>query len=347
MKLVTTIWVNDFESFENKVCLLNLAEQQRFNSTTPLHALVLDGINKLPDSYIHRLGELNVMIHDACNLVEAITSRYRSSLGFVNDYEFLCFIRWLVIDEFFSGEPYLHIDSDLYINIDSSSFVELFGGLSGTFGSPCLTSCASRSWAERYKDNFLAFIADPATFRSRFKNIDISMLRDHIGSDQDLIHILECAEELPNLRDSFDFKTWSIFINPLWPYISKPSKPVRFEQRSSVDHIDNKNVLFWHMQNDFTTYVGRAIFLKETLFSLKQESLWPTRIPLPYLQLDKSTDNITLKIIEWLLLRNADPRAKDSYNPFSRKYVCQQFIGLGAHREIFSSRVWWESDTFL
>jgi len=344
--LVTTLWIDNFEQFEEKVCLRNLAKQGRFSSAFPLNALVLSGFDLLPATYLDELKEHSVNLQDVTSLTQELVQEYRSDLNFVNNYEFLCFVRWLVISKFFSNSPFVHIDSDLYIQIDSGDFLDLFTGLSGTFGSPCLTACSSPEWLESYRDNFLMFINDPRDFRKQFSNLDISLLRDNIGSDQDLIHLLESAGRLPRLKDNFDLDAWSVFINPLWPYIVKPSSPTRFSRTDDVDFIDNKRVLFWHMQNDFSIYVGRALLIKDSLYSLGQEELWPTRIPLPYLQLDKNTDNIVLKIFEWMLSRGSNNYSDKVYNPFARRYVTDRFICGSECREIFSALTWWEADVF-
>ncbi|MBE9172114.1 hypothetical protein IQ216_03155 [Cyanobium sp. LEGE 06143] len=352
MKLISSCWIVDPSTFEDHVALLSSARALKFEQHCPLEVIILSGFNELQLDYVEELKALNVNLNDCTDITRELFLEYRHLMQDINDYEFLCFIRWIVISRFLVNEDYVHIDADLHMQINSSDFLKLFKGLTGTFGSPCLVAEHGGDWFQAYCHYFTMLINDKSGLLQLLGDTEISLIRTNIVSDQDLINSLEKNNRLPTLLSSFNLENWSVFINPLWPYITKPSSPVGFSQNGPIDLIGGKPVLFWHLQNDFVSFLGRYYLLVDLLGSLGDEDLVVKipKLPIPYLQMDCSLANIIFRTLDGLYRHSRSGSSRDrhkTYDPLSRLSVTQRFIHSHKGREVFSERLWWENSVFL
>lgn len=351
MRLISSCWVADPRTFEDSVALLSAGRALRFDEKCPLEVLVLSGLDLLDSRYISELNECNIRLIDAVAATNDATRRYRHMMDHINDYEFLCFVRWLAIDQVLAAEDYVHIDADLHIQIASSDFVSLFQGLNGTFGSPCLVAESGRQWFQRYIHFFNLMLHDRDRLLAMLGSTEVSLIRSDVVSDQDLINSLEKIDKMPSLTKTFDLNKWSVFVNPLWPYIHKPNRPVKFRKLEGKDAFDTKPILFWHLQNDFVTFMGRYFLLIDILSSLgEHEQIAQIKtLPIPYLQLDSSIANIILRALDGVYRvrrSNSSVPCHSRYDPLSRLSVTQRFIHSCRGREVFSERLWWEKNVF-
>ena len=348
MQFATAAWIVDFESFERSVGLSWQARRGFYTAVQPLHVLVLAGFEHLQPDYILQLRLGGVIITNMTMLVSRMESKYRQCLEFVNDYEFYCFIRWHIFDAFFDGQPFLHVDSDLFFALPMQDVARIFAGQTGTFGSPCLAAIANREWLECYKHHFAAFAADRSSFESAYQQHIPQDLRAYIGSDQDFVSVLERAGLLANqLPQSSIAQDYAVFINPLFPYLARPETPRLLESSQTGDWISGQPVLFWHIQNDFSTYVSRYFFLKDMVWDgsprADAEQQVDMQIPSPYSKLAPHPASEAFIAID-RYFRHYQP---SDYNPFLRSYVYQRFLIQREGRELFCNRFWWEPGIWL
>jgi len=346
MKFVTSVWLEDLATFERDVFLTgHCTETSPFSEISPLHVFAIKGYKLFTQNYLSRLNDFNIIVIDSEMCYESIHSKYENRLDFINEYEKSCFLRWLVFEEVLSGESFIHIDSDLYLQASVSELEIGLQGLNGTFGSPCFTVDTNGKWSEIYRLFLDQFIEDRQRFNNSYNKGMHSLLKREISSDQDLISILEDNSILPSLKGSYLTKSWSVFVNPLWPYIEKPPSAISFRSGDGGDSIGAKPVLFWHMQNDFCRYLGRFALLVDIANAGNYDDLDLPRIPHPYTFVDDCPENTILTLIERSLLREYNQRP-ETYCPHSRQNSIVRFLHHRGLRELFTGKHWWENGVF-
>src|ERR1039457_6582158 len=162
MRQVITVWNNSGDSvFESHVPLVfNGERNRRLGSRTDFDVLFLEGLNLLSEGFRERLSTLGYHLHDAEGLYLRLKNRYKLLARF-NDYEQKCFLRWLVIRDFYVEEPFVHYDADIVFNATPDDIETDFAGLTFILqGCPAYTRMDDPSWLESYGVELDRFVAD-------------------------------------------------------------------------------------------------------------------------------------------------------------------------------------------
>src|SRR5687767_8223463 len=120
----------------------------------------LYGLETLDTEYKEALRNLGFRLHDASSLYAKFRSQYRVLERF-GSFELNCFLRWLVLSEFFSGERIIHYDGDVVHNEHPRRLAEKIDG--STFvlqGCPALTAISNPNWFSVYRKQIDPFAAD-------------------------------------------------------------------------------------------------------------------------------------------------------------------------------------------
>ena len=242
MRIVSTAWIpGTLGEFEATCCLGTHAALGVASPQCPLDVFILQGFEKLTDSFVKPLEERSIRLHDLCQITSACLIRYRSLFDMLGAgqgalYEVLCFLRWLVLEEHLMGEPFIHVDLDLFFQQPLSQVANEFDGLTGTFGSPCLTSVGTREWLSIYRRSLNELIADRTRLQAEI-GYGGNEFRGNISSDQDMVNALELGGRLARSGLIKLHANYQVFINPIWPYQDKPDHPLVYSQDNGIDKI--------------------------------------------------------------------------------------------------------------
>ena len=197
------------------------------SKSMPFDIYILHGYEKLPEDFRASLSASHIVLHDLSALADVYLDRYLKLFTLLgpeqgNLYEVYCFLRWLVLEEALNGEAFLHVDLELFFQMSFDEVAARFAGLSGTFGSPCLTAVGAPHWLAVYHEALDDMVADRSAFQAKI-DYGGNEFRLNISSDQDLVQALELSGALPRRGLSSLFEHYQVFINPIWPYQAKPS----------------------------------------------------------------------------------------------------------------------------
>jgi tRNA (mo5U34)-methyltransferase len=355
MRVVSTGWIKgSFGQFADASCLMLHKQFTKASPETPLIVLMLEGFDLTPPRVIGELRESHIILEDVQQLTHEVSHDFaplRAYLppGAPGDYEFLCFIRWLIIDRVLSGDQFLQMDLDLFFQLPLKDIVALFSDRCGTFASPCMTSVGSRQWVETYKDALKELMAAPESFHTKINYIGTPHRR-LIGSDQDLVQALERCDQLPVTVHHLH-NDYAIFNNPLYPILPNEPAPMFFERYDNMDYMAGKLVLFWHFQNDFSKYLGRFQFVER----IARQAGRPLkgRIDNP-VENASSSQNFAFEGVEQMarslaygvLDTNLPTKLLDCISRLKRTDIAHAFLVQGESRDLFSDDYWWEPGRF-
>ncbi|BCW88346.1 hypothetical protein sos41_14850 [Alphaproteobacteria bacterium SO-S41] len=148
---------------------------------------------------------------------------------------------------------------------------------------------------------------------------------------------------------------YAVFVNPIYPYIKRhPEVPQNFRTVDGIDYIGDKEVLFWHLQNNAADYLSRFFVLQNYGQSWWGEYL-PVKLDLPFLQLRPSAENFAFQALRDYIVPKLNQHVREGGDLealgfekfFSRSWVSERFILDKMGRGIFSSAYWWEENIFV
>jgi hypothetical protein len=278
MRQVITVWCKSGDAvFESHVPLeFNGERNRRLGSKISFDVLFLEGLNLLSEGYRERLSALGYSLCDAEDSYLRLKNRY-TLLARFGDYEQKCFLRWLAIQDFYGEEPFVHYDADIVFNATPEEIDTDFSGLTFILqGCPAYARVEDPAWLESYQVELDRFVADIEVYSAnawRQRSDFVATVRDRNGclwarrilsSDQDFMQFLTLSGRLPH-ADAAAIKercTTALFQNPIVidGDIHLPL-PLSYERYNGIDYIGGRKVTFWHMQNDFSSYLGYATFL--------------------------------------------------------------------------------------
>ncbi len=336
MQIASTAWISgSFDAFWEDNCLPVHADFAKASESTPHHVFVLFGFDKIPHDRKHFLADHNIHLHDGSAALAAGERlvpqlRERLPVGWPREYGYFCFVRWLALAEIFNGEPFIHVDLDLFFQFSLDKVAEIFAGKSGTFSSPCLTSVGSWSWIQDYSRALIAYSDNPDGFQREI-GFTGNLFHRQMLHDQDLTGALEHVGLLEKTVAVLD-EQFAVFNNPLLPYLKRIERARKFEINGGLDFIDKKPVLFWHFQNDFTKYLSRFDVALNT--SAKYELPLRGRLGLPI-----RVEHMTPENAAFYALEGQVPQA-------SRSEIAKDFLIGRRWRELFADEYWWEPNVF-
>lgn len=277
MRNVVVAW-NRFDSqqFENLIPLRFMGTRSaRLDFKAKIDLLFLDGLDLLQGEYRRTLEELGYEIHDLTGGFLRLSEKY-TTLDMFGEYEKRCFLRWLLISEYFPGESIIHYDADMVLNEDPVVLCEKVRGKTFVLqGCPALTCISDANWFSEYKNHLDQFAGDIDGYSrdawseregwERSEQDKWAGQRDRtiIASDQDLISHLIHTDRLPQSKPSevlACLNGYILFENPLYIHAYNPwcaALPFRYKRVHGIDYINEERVAVWHMQSDFCNYIGK------------------------------------------------------------------------------------------
>lgn len=357
MKIVTACWIEkSLAEFEYNNGLIYWAEYlKNCLYKNEVFVLVVDGFDRIPKHYIERLLGLNVSLVDASHMLKKYNGELNELIRLTNKYEARCFLRWLLFEDFFGGEKYVHIDMDLYPNRYVNIFKVLDGGLGAIDGCPAINIVSDDDWSKVYRDLLDRYLLSPDKI-SDYVGFKGNPYRKTVGSDQDLIHAAQASKKLPWFFDRSKIgESFYYSMNPL--SVKKiENNPCLYERIDGDDFFDGKRVMFWHLQRDFVNYLGVCYLLEE----MNRSNGGDFKVG----QIDKRLDpNWGTFLVERLRAESQREIGKcqtfleieslmgrpfgSIFKAFSRDFIAKKFIGEGGFRWVFSDRCWYKSGDFL
>jgi len=352
MKNVIVAWCNkDEQAFEAHIPLLFVGRRNReLGFKGNFHIVFIAGFDRLSENYKKSLKNLGYILHDAHVIFNKFESSYKV-LDRFGDYEKKCFLRWLVLEKFFAGEPIIHYDGDIVCNEDPAVIAEKLVGKTFVLqGCPGFTVIHNWQWFEQYEKQLNLFVSDidgysqrawqqrtgwEVTFKTRWAG---SRFRKIITSDQDFLSHLIHTENI--YQDSVEsimlcLQDYAYFENPLFAHLYDDNFPFKYVRENGIDYflcerIDcetcfyKKKVLFWHMMSCFNHYLSKYL--------LRKRILWRGRIPLT---LSENTYEDRLnKLVNRLS------------GHMTRNFIFTYFFSKHDFSAIFNEARWWKKGIF-
>lgn len=356
MQIVSAAWINGTpEIFELEVGLGVHADHGRASAAAPLRVFVLEGFDRLPARYLARLREGHVELHDAAPLARALAPRLAGTAARLNRYETFCFLRWLVLREALAGEPFLHIDLDLFLQPAFTTVAAALAGRSVTSGSPCFVAISDRAWLDAWCEAIAECDRDPGDLARRLGYTG-TPFRQHIGSDQNLLVALLKAGRLPRGEAGPLAESHALVNNPLHPGAPRAGRPLRLERVDGIDLLGGRPLLFWHMQNDFARHVGRRLLLGHEARDRPVPRL-PAQMPgvapdagmlafdlLRRLAMERFRRDLAARTLD--LERIAGLAARGPLDYLARSVATRHFVLRGEARDLFTDAQWWREGVF-
>jgi hypothetical protein len=355
MKSVMVVYCDTNErDFEETIPLKFVGERNKnLEISNDIHLIFSHGIYNLSQTYKNELISLGFILHNASKIYDDLKKKY-STCNRLNNYEKNTFLQWLVIDEFFAGDPIIDYDGDIVFNESPKIIAEKLSGKTFVMqGCPAFTVISNREWFNQYREALEEYFKDieeyskraweqrrgwEVTFKTRWSG---SFFRPLLLHDQDLMSHLIHTGKL--IQDSVEnimlcLQDYIYFENPLFIHMYDDNFPYTYIREKGIDYFEGirvdggdvlfkKKVLFWHMQNCFNFYLAKHIFRRKFLLGF------------PFGQLP-----LHLKARGW----------EDNLNKFMRRFlqhttrlnVYNYFFKKNDFSGIFRKRVWWKDGVF-
>jgi len=163
---VMVFWVYSKEQYANSTPLREIAEHAGLHgfNDEPIDVLCLHGHEFVTPADLAALRERNFIFQDVSSLYRSIAARYPNLRKRYTNHFFECFLRWIVIKEFYQGKPVLAWDADIFFNEKLSRIHEEFAGSTFTSSSTCFVALHDPRWLAVYEEQFKLFEQDPQSF---------------------------------------------------------------------------------------------------------------------------------------------------------------------------------------
>ncbi|MBI2521852.1 MAG: hypothetical protein HYV97_15660 [Bdellovibrio sp.] len=369
MKYVMVFW-NKFSAsdFEEKIPLNFIAQRYRSrNFTASFDLLFLEGIEKLSQNYLQTLHQNNFLTHDVSKMYDSFSKAY-SSLDRFGDYEKKCFLRWMVLKEYFRGEKIIHFDGDLILNEDPATLLKKINNRTFVLqGCPAFTVISDPHWFDCYEENLNIFCKNIDAYskkawqeRDGWRESETlkwagQRNRPVITSDQDLIsHLIHTGRIIQDNPKNImsDLNEYILFENPLFINQYTPwnrDLPYQYKKDGYDEKIDGKNVLFWHMQNDFVNYLNNFLIFKNYL------KFFHTRLPNNLIYKDilipesighRPVSTVLKFFTKDFIFNQTFRLLKKRLSNYNRLEIYKYFLEEKDFSEILNEKIWWKKGCF-
>ena len=353
MKNVICVWCNNnSQEFEKHIPLQFLGSRNHaLGFSNQFEILFLDGFDRIDEIYKSSLKELGYNLHDCSKKFYLLDKKYHALEQF-GDYEKKCFLRWLVIYQYFAGEAIVHYDGDIVFNEDPLILQNKMQDKTFMLqGCPAVTCVSDQDWFNQYQSQLDLFINDIEEYSERAwsqrEGWELSQenkwagsrFRNIISSDQDMFsHLIHTEQIIQNNPDEIisQFQSYILFENPLYIHLFSPwnkNMPFKYERVNNIDFIQGEQVAFWHMQGYFVKYLGEYINFKNILGFLN-------------ITITNDLDEFGFNK-EGYLYRFKRKIINKFFKRYSRLEVYNLFFNKRDFSDVLNSRVWWKKEVFL
>ena len=343
MVCAMVLWVD--HPFEKVDALLGLTKgaEIRLQSSVPREdtlVLVARGYERIPAQALDHLKALRYRIEDAGPLLAEVRTRYPFADNprmWRNAFHEMNFLRWLVLEARFEGEPVLTFDIDIVWRADPAELMEQWrtGGSFLCLFSTCLAFIKDRSWYEGYREGLARLSADPA-FGAEYRKDGVGLQHDQ-ALCQYLVTLGLLESDKRNMMGGGLEDRYLMSANPLGIEPRPGEGPLSFEQSAAGERIGGRTAPFWHMQTWFVRYLFLVRFLPELL---GQDDM---RVPF-----DRDGSDLGARVLSQL--HEQIRRRQIAVGPEPERWVrlthranlYDEFFAGSLAREAFSERRWWK-----
>ncbi len=166
------LWLYSAEQYRNSTPINEIAEHAAllgFNDEE-VDVLCLHGYEFIPEQDLAALKARRFVVRDASALYRSIATRYPNLRRLHPNHFFECFLRWIVLKEYYSGVPILAWDADIFLNEKLSKIHASFAGSTFTSSSTCFAALHDPNWLISYEKALVAYERDPQAYRDSIFN---------------------------------------------------------------------------------------------------------------------------------------------------------------------------------
>ncbi|BBK31433.1 hypothetical protein EDC65_0234 [Stella humosa] len=196
------------------------------------------------------------------------------------------FLRWLLVEAMFPGEPVLCYDGDIIHNVPLADLGRACAGLTFTATSTCFAAISNPAWFRAWEYTVTRLDTVPGSFaaaRDRAR-AEIPGFDPEYSPEEFVAKLLIENGHLPQDPLPADFPYWIVpqphLLPRLYSFVRWPGGPdrvpgpIRYDRLDGVDRLNGKPVAFWHMQKPFLNQLGCLMIFRELT-----PQLHPGRVP--------------------------------------------------------------------
>jgi len=242
-------------------------------SKDSLHILLVGQTDAMPAGVLEAL-RASCVVHDVAREYDAIAAEFPNVMTyFGGPYAVFGFgfLRWLLIDRIFPGEPVLCYDGDIVHNVPLDDLAEAFKGVTRTATSTCFASVADGEWFRAWRRNLERIEADfPAFLDKYLPTLSYGVDQIRSSPEEYFAKFLIEAGELPHQELDESFPYWIVPQPQMLPRVfnfvriagvERIPTPMTYRRVDRIDRISDKPVAFWHMQKPFMSQLSTLAVL--------------------------------------------------------------------------------------
>ena len=271
-------------------CLVENAEHLRRHGHargTGLDIVLVGDVAAVSPAIRASLDREPCRVRDAQPEYEALVARFPRLLAqFGGPYSVFGFgfLRWLLVDRLFPGEPVLCYDGDILHNVPLDDLGRAFAGHTTTATSTCFAAISDRRWFRVWEDALVRLEADAGLFQ-RLRAAGRARGFDPLASpEESLAKVLIESNLLPQDTLPADFPYWIVPQPHLLPRLynfvrtrgtpARVEPPIRYARDGASDRLNDRPVAFWHLQKPFLNQLSALLLFRESMPGRP-----PTRMP--------------------------------------------------------------------
>ncbi|HEY0967490.1 MAG TPA: hypothetical protein VGD88_08880 [Opitutaceae bacterium] len=166
------LWLYSAEQYGNSTPINEIAEHAAlsgFNDET-VDVLCLHGFEFIPEADRAVMQQRGFLVQDVSALYHSIAGRFPTLRRLHPNHFFECFLRWLVLKEFYAGAPIIAWDADIFLNDKLSRLHAAFAGSTFTSSSTCFAALHDATWLDTYERQLVAYESEPKAYRDGIFN---------------------------------------------------------------------------------------------------------------------------------------------------------------------------------
>lgn len=359
MRNVICVWNNGKGEFEQNIPLEYIAlRYEKLGYATEFDVVVLSGFDNFSSGYKESLSRSKFRLIDCGGLYKEAEFR-NPNLARFGDYELKCFLRWIVLHEFYQSEPLIHYDGDVVCNENPDRIADLLTGRTFVLqGCPAFTCIGDPdSWYGAYRTALDEFTADIEAYssaawyeregweQSENEKWAGQRFRKTISSDQDFLsHLIHTGQMIQDSPQSVidRLPQHMMFENPLFinGYCPWNYENCTYSRVDNIDYINGLRVLFWHMQSDFVNYLSKYLVMATKLHCTDHTCQLPSAL------LDIMPGNACYQGSRKLDVHNRVAELLNRFIGRSRLDIYRHFFAKDDFSSVFKRDVWWNAATF-
>ncbi len=235
-----------------------------------LDVVLVGGAGRLSPGMLEALRAGGCRIHDADPAYAALVRRFPrvvEAFGGPWRVHVFGFLRWLVVDALFPGEPVLCYDGDTLHNVPLARLGDAFAGVTRTATSTCFAAIADRAWFRGWAQGLAQLEQGVESFFAPLAaQLRGAGCRMRSSPEEFFAKILIERGDLPQDPLPPGFPLWVVpqphLLPRLWNFVRIPGgpervpSPMRYRREGGIDCINDLPVAFWHLQKPFLSQLG-------------------------------------------------------------------------------------------